>query len=64
MSSLIPVPVTLKPIYNVIPPRTSNVSADGRYAPSPPTAQVRPSILIKTPFIALSLCPTPDCGTD
>ncbi|XP_026738071.1 tyrosine-protein kinase transmembrane receptor Ror-like isoform X2 [Trichoplusia ni] len=34
------VPVTLKPIYNVIPPRTSNVSADGRYAPSPPTAQV------------------------
>ncbi|PZC83338.1 tyrosine-protein kinase transmembrane receptor Ror isoform X1 [Helicoverpa armigera] len=38
------VPVTLKPIYNVIPPRTSNASADSRYAPSPPTAQVSKSL--------------------
>ncbi|XP_075992078.1 tyrosine-protein kinase transmembrane receptor Ror-like [Anticarsia gemmatalis] len=39
------VPVTLKPIYNVIPPRTSsNVSADSRYPPSPPTAQISKSL--------------------
>lgn len=38
------VPVTLKPIYNVIPPRTSNVSADSRYLPSPSTAQVSKSL--------------------
>ncbi|CAH0700752.1 unnamed protein product [Spodoptera exigua] len=36
------VPVTLKPIYNVIPPRTSNAS-DSRYLSSAPTAQVSKS---------------------
>ncbi|KAJ0181704.1 hypothetical protein K1T71_002426 [Dendrolimus kikuchii] len=40
------VPVTPKPIYNVIPPpsRTSNTASDTRYAPSPPTEQVSKSL--------------------
>ncbi|XP_073941521.1 uncharacterized protein isoform X2 [Choristoneura fumiferana] len=35
------VPLTPKPIHNVLPPRrTWNASDDARYSPSPPTAQV------------------------
>ncbi|CAB3249804.1 unnamed protein product [Arctia plantaginis] len=39
------VPVTLKPIYNVIPPGPSNASAESKYAASPPTAQVSKSLI-------------------
>lgn len=38
--------MTVKPIYNVIPPGPSNATAESKYAPSPPTAQVRIFILI------------------